>query len=420
MVEGRRPKESEMATQAAEKYETVVIGGGQAGLAAGYHLAQLDGSFVILDASERVGDSWRTRWPSLRLYSPAQYDGLPGMAFPAPRHSYPTAYEMADYLEAYAARYELPVRNGVHVDRLSKNGRGYVVVAGDRRFEAENVVVATGVMQAPVVPGFAADLDPSITQLHSLEYRSPAQLQAGSVLVVGAAHSGGDIAYEVAAEHRTVLSGRDTGQMPFRLESRRMRVVWPVLRFLATRVITVDTPIGRKARHEIRGHGGPLLRVKRSDLAAAGVERVLDRTVGVQDGFPVLENGRVLEVANVIWCTGFRPNYSWIDLPLEYEEGYPSQYRGAVASHPGLYFLGMLFLHSFSSMLVLGAGRDAKRVAKHIAARSKGRAPANEEVLVWNGMVSIVENDAQRAQKVPSSEAATPTRERRGRARTKR
>ncbi len=361
--------------QPSERVETIVIGGGQAGLAAGYHLARGEGSFVILDAGERVGDPWRARWPSLRLYSPARYDGLPGMGFPAPRNSYPTGHELADYLEAYASHFDLPVRNGVRVDRLSRNGQGYVVAAGDRRFEAENVVVATGVMQVPVVPDFASDLDPRITQLHSLDYRSPAQLQEGGVLVVGAAHSGGDIAHELAAEHRTVLSGPDTGQAPVPLESRRMRLAWPVLRFLATRVITVDTPIGRNARPKIRSSGGPLLRFRRSDLAAAGVERVFERTLGVENGLPVLEGGRVVEAANVVWCTGFRPDYGWIDLPLEYEDGYPSQYRGAVASHPGLYFVGMVFLHSFSSMLILGAGRDAERVAKQIASRSNG-APA--------------------------------------------
>jgi putative flavoprotein involved in K+ transport len=148
-----------------------------------------------------------------------------------------------------------------------------------------------------------------------------------------------------------------------------MRVAWPIMRLLWTRVITVDTPIGRKAKHHIRTQGGPLLRVKRADLAAAGVERVLERTVGVQDGLPVLENGRVVDVANVIWCTGFRSDYSWIDLPLELEDGLPKQYRGAVESEPGLYFVGMVFLHSFSSMLVLGAGRDGKRVAEHIGLR---------------------------------------------------
>jgi putative flavoprotein involved in K+ transport len=243
------------------------------------------------------------------------------------------------------------------------------VTAGARRFEAENVVVATGVFQTPVVPDFAAELDPGILQLHSRDYRSPAQLREGPVLVVGAAHSGSDIAFEVAAEHETILSGRDTGEIPLRIDGRPMRLVFPVLRFMATRVLTVDTPIGRKLRPEIRAHGGPLLRVKRSDLAAAGVERA-PRVAGVEGGLPVLEDGRVVEPANVIWCTGFRHDYSWIRFPLPIgEDGFPEQDRGAVRSVPGLYFVGMLFLHSFSSMLIIGAGRDAKRVAEHIAAQ---------------------------------------------------
>jgi len=373
--------------KSAEQFETVIIGGGQAGLATGYHVTRRGRPSVILDAGDRVGDSWRKRWPSLRLYTPAGYDGLPGMAFPAPRNSFPSGYEMADYLEAYATRFALPVRTGVHVDGLSREGERYVVAAGDQRIEALNVVVATGVMQRPVVPDFASELDPRIRQLHASDYQDPSQLQEGAVLVVGAAHSGGDIAFEVAGRHRTVLSGRSTGELPFSVESRRARVVKPVLKFLATRVLTMDTPVGRKMRSEIRSHGGPLLRVRSADLAAAGVERVLARTVGVENGLPVLDDGRVLEVANVVWCTGFRPDYTWIDLPLECEDGYPHQYRGAVPSLPGLYFVGMLFLYSFSSMLVLGAGRDAERVAKHIETRV-ARAPREDAVLVWNGTVS--------------------------------
>jgi putative flavoprotein involved in K+ transport len=368
-------KEADVAAREAERFETIIVGGAQAGLAAAYHLTRRGRSVVVLDASERVGDSWRKRWPSLRLYSPARFDGLPGMRFPAPRYSYPTGYEMADYLAAYADRFELPVRTGVQAEGLSRNGDGYIVKAGAHRFEADNVVVATGVFQSPFVPEFAAELDPGILQLHSNDYRSPAQLQEGGVLVVGAAHSGSDIAFEVArAGYSTVLSGRDTGQIPVPLESRRMRVTWPLLRFLWTRVLTVDTPIGRKKRAEIRTHGGPLLRIKAADLEAAGVERVFARTVGIQNGLPVLDDGRVLEVANVIWCTGFRPDYSWIDAPMSLDEdGYPEQTRGAVDSSPGLYFLGLPFLHSFSSMLILGAGRDAERVVKHIASKSNRR-----------------------------------------------
>jgi putative flavoprotein involved in K+ transport len=371
--------------QHAQHIETVIVGGGQAGLAVGYFLKQHERPFVILDANERVGDSWRKRWPSLRLYSPAKVDGLPGMPFPAARHSFPTATEMADYLETYADSFELPVRSGVRVDGVERNGDGYVITAGAERIHADHVVVATGVFQheSPIVPDFAAELDPRITQLHSADYRGPEQLRPGPVLVVGAAHSGGDIAYEVArAGHPTILSGRDTGQIPFDIEARPARLAFPVLAFVWTRVLTVSTPMGRKAKQAIRTHGGPLLRVKRADLAAAGVERVTERTVAVVDGKPALADGRVLEVENVVWCTGFRNDYGWLRLPVPLEpDGYPEQRRGAVPTLPGLYFVGMPFLHSFASMLILGAGRDGKRVAHHIAARSSKRPARTTEHL---------------------------------------
>ena len=293
------------------------------------------------------------------------------MRFPGRRASFPTTHEMADFLESYAARFELPVRTSTAVDTLTRNGERYVVTAGAKTFEADNVVVATGVMQKPVVPTFAPELDPRITQLHSSDYRNLSQLQEGRVLVVGASHSGADIAYEAAAEHETILSGRDTGQMPASIETRRGRAGQRVLFFVGSHVLTVDTPLGRKMRPHIRHGGAPLIRYRKKDLLAAGVQRVFARTVGVEDGLPVLDDGRVLDVRNVIWCTGFCPDYTWIKIPLEQDEdGYPAQYRGAVDSAPGLYFVGMLFLHSFASMLIAGTGRDAERVAEHLLARS--------------------------------------------------
>jgi len=360
-----------------ETFETVVVGGGQAGLATGYHLKQRGRSFVILDASERVGDPWRKRWDSLRLYSPASHDALPGMRFPAKRTSYPTTHEMADYLESYAAEVELPVRSGTAVEALAKDGDRFVLTCGDRIFEAENVVVATGVMQKPYVPSFAPALDPRITQLHSSDYRNPSQLQEGAVLVVGASHSGSDVAYEAAADHHTILSGVDNGQIPARVDTRRGRMGFRLLALAGKHVFTMDTPIGRKMREHVRHGGAPLLRYRRKELRAAGVERTLSRTVGVEGGLPVLDDGRVLDVRNVVWCTGFRPDFSWIEVPFEREDdGYPVQYRGAVGSAPGLYFVGLLFLHSFTSMLIYGAGRDAERVVEHLVSQPTRRSLA--------------------------------------------
>ncbi len=361
------------ATQApgpagVESVETVIIGAGQAGLATGYHLTRSGHACVILEADACVGAQWRRRWPSLRLYSAARLDGLPGMRFPASASSFPSAAQMADYLEAYAERFELPVRCGVTVDGLRRNGERYVVTTGSRRYEADNVVVASGGFRDPYVPQLAAQLDPAILQLHSSDYREPGQLRPGPVLVVGAAHSGADIACEVAAEHETVLSGPATGQLPFRCDGPLARhLMPPVLRVLATRVLTVRTPIGRKARAKVRSGGGPLLRHRSPELRAAGVERVLERTSAVVDGRPMLEGGRVIDAANVIWCTGFDNDYGWIacELPIG-DDGYPVQRRGAVDGCPGLYFVGLTFQDSFSSMLILGAGRDAAGVAAQI------------------------------------------------------
>jgi putative flavoprotein involved in K+ transport len=356
------------AVPSAETFDTVVIGGGQAGLAVGYYLKKRGRSFVILDANERIGGSWRTRtWSSLRLFTPARYDGLPGWPFPAPGWSYPTAREAADYLEAYAARFDLPVRTKMVVSRVAKDGDRYVVECGERRFEADRVVVATGFYGKPAVPEVASELDPRIVQMHSSEYRDPSQLRPGGVLLVGAGNSGADIGMEVSKRHRTWLSGRDKGQIPFRIEHPLRRLVVPLLWFVASHVLTVKTPIGRKVRPHVLEGGAPLIRVKSQDLLAAGVERVA-KTVGAHDGLPVLEDGRVMDVANVIWCTGFRQDFSWIEVPVFGDDSEPVHERG-VASEPGLYFVGLDFLYSFTSENVGGVGRDARHIAKHIASR---------------------------------------------------
>jgi putative flavoprotein involved in K+ transport len=351
--------------------ETVIIGAGQAGLATGYHLQRRGRPFVILDASSRVGDNWRRQWDTLKLYSPAQYDSLPGLPFPAPKWTFPGKDQVGDYLESYARHFELPVALETRVLRLEQEGEQYVVMTDRDRYRCDNVVVATGTFgRTPLVPEIADRLDPAILQMHSSGYRRQGQLRDGPVLVVGASHSGCDIAFEVAETHPTILAGRDCGQIPPPLDSRRMRMIFPVLLFAWRHVVTRRTPIGRKAMPHVRFHGGPMLRVKRADLAARRVERTTGRIVEVRDGLPVVD-GRPRDVANVVWATGFQQNFDWIRLPILGEDGYPRETRGVVTEAPGLFFCGLSFQYAFSSMLLAGAGRDAAYVVDRLVARKR-------------------------------------------------
>jgi len=288
-----------------EYVETLVIGGGQAGLAMGYQLSRRDLTYKIIDANLRVGDAWRNRWDSLRLFTPNRLNRLPGMPFPGYHWGFASKNEWADYLESYARKFGLEVETGIRVERLTREGDHFVATSGDRRFEADNVVVAMSSWQRPRLPDCASELDPGIVQFHVAEYKNPGQLQEGSVLVVGAGNSGAEVAIEVARTHEVLLSGPSTGAIPFRPESVVARVLMPFIgRIIFHRVLTLSTPIGRKVRSKMISTGEPLIRVKPKDLAAAGVERVA-RVTGVENGSPQLEDGRTVDVTNVVWCTGF-------------------------------------------------------------------------------------------------------------------
>ena len=330
--------------RAPERVQTVVIGGGQAGLSVGYHLARRGLPFVILDANERTGDSWRNRWDSLRLFTPARFNGLDGLPFPATPDEFPTKNQMGDYLEAYARHFRLPVRTGLRVKKVARHGSAYLVEAGDQAFEAEHVVIAMAKYQEPYVPPFAGELDSRIVQLHSSQYRNLAQLQPGNVLVAGAGNSGAEITRELAARHKVWMAGRDVGQIPFSLSSLPSRLFLArfVLRVLFHRVMTTDTPIGRKVRPKVLHAGGPLIRVKRRQLTDAGVEYA-PKVAGVKDGRPLLEDGRVLDVANIIWSTGFHPGFSWVDLPLFGDDTYRSTAEGWWRRSGGYILWGCIF-----------------------------------------------------------------------------
>lgn len=361
-----------------QRIQTIVIGAGQSGLSVGYHLARRGLPFLILDANPRVGDTWRNRWDSLRLFSPAVFDGLDGLPYPGPRYYFPTKNEMGDYLESYARHFKLPIRNGVKVDGVSRTEGGFLVTAGAERWLAENVVVAMASYQQPRIPEFAAMLNPSILQMHSSEYLRPSQVRPGGVLLVGSGNSGSEIALELAKHgHQTWVSGKPPGEVPFKVDGLAARLILGrlVLRGVFHRVLTVDTPLGRKARPKMMKSGVPLVRTKWKHLRKVGVVQV-GRTIGVRDGLPLLQDGSVLDVNTVVWSTGYHGESSWLNLPI-FDGHEPRHNKGIVESEPGLYFVGLHFLYSVSSAMIHGVGRDAERVVEHLANRRRMEMPTS-------------------------------------------
>jgi putative flavoprotein involved in K+ transport len=386
----RDPRDSQPGARASrrEHFDVVVIGAGQAGLCVGHYLAKHGLRFVILDAHARIGDVWRKRWDSLKLFTACRWDGLPGFGFPpSQKYTFPTKDEMGDYLESYAQHFALPVRTNSRVERVERRaGGGYVVRTAGGEYFADQVIVAMSSYQRPRIPEFARELDPGIVQLHSLEYKNPSQLRVGPTLIAGAGNSGSEIALDIAQGQKIWMAGRDVGYVPFRINSflGRLLCVPLLLRFVFHRIMTVKTPMGRRLRAKIMGHGAPLIRVRRWQLTAAGVERT-PRITGVRNGRPVLADGRVIEPANIVWCTGFHAGLEFIDLPIFDEHGEPQHESGVVSAAPGLFFVGLHFLHAMSSSMIHGVARDAERIANAAAARARTSSRGESEAVPVRG-----------------------------------
>lgn len=357
-------------------FDTVVVGGGQAGLIVGHALRERGIDFTILDASPRIGDAWRNRWDSLRLFTQAFMNGLPGMAFPGPANAFVGKNEVADFLEEYARKMGLPVRSGVRVERLTKDGDRFRLETTAGAFEARNVVVAMADYQKPYVPAFASELDPSIAQMHTVDYRNPSQLPDGPVLVVGLGNSGADIGLDVAGSRDTIVAGHESGAVPFKIEGRFGRNFGTrLVRFAMVKVLNTSTPFGRRARPKLLVKGPPLVRVRPKELNQAGVRRV-GRIEGVQDAKPLTAEGEALDVASVIWCTGYRSGFDWIDLPIFDDKGIPNHTRGIVEDVPGLYFVGLFFLHAVWSETITGVQPDVEYMVSHLAKHRSTPQPA--------------------------------------------
>ena len=338
--------------------DVAVIGAGQAGLAAGYHLRRAGADFRILEAHPRVGDSWRRRWDSLRLFTAARYSALPGLPFPGHRERFPGKEEVADYLETYSRRFELPIDLNAPIMRLTPTDGGFSIdtTAGD--YAARAVIVATGAYQRPHIPPLAERLEPDVEQLHSAHYRNPEQLTATRVLVVGGANSGSQIAEELAATRQVTLSrGGQLRRLP-------RRILGKSIHWWGDRLGLIAAP-----QHTLRGR-----LMKSDDLLIGTSHRQLARRYGVRHvgravdagGRTVrFDDGRTVDVDAVIWATGYQPDYSWIDAPIFAEDGRPAHRRGVTAV-PGLGFLGMYNQYSRGSALIAWVHLDAQHVVRHV------------------------------------------------------
>jgi putative flavoprotein involved in K+ transport len=360
----------ETVDRAYDRLEVAVIGAGQSGLAIGYFLAKQDRHFTIIEASDSIGTAWRSRWDSLVLFTPRRYDGLPGLQFPGNPDGYPGREEVIDYLESYASTFELPVQLNSAVQSVAATGDGFILDLGARTLQADQVVIATGPFQLPMVPPFAKDLASDVVQMHSTGYRRPSDVPGETVVVVGGGNTGFQIAKELSATHSVHLAiGSRQTPLPQRVLGRDL--FWWLTKTGLIRK-TVESRIGRRAQDRDTLIGSSTRDVKRH-----GVE-VKPRVVGASERTVTFEDGSELDVDAVIWATGYHSDYSWIDIPVFDDHGRPLHRRG-VTDHPGLFFLGLTWQHTRGSALLGWVKDDAEFISERIAANAADRGHAKVE-----------------------------------------
>ena len=350
---------------ASERFDVVVVGAGQAGLTMGYFLAQQGRRFVILEAADSIGSAWRTRWDSLLLFTPRRYSALAGLPFPGDPDGYPGRDEVIAYLEQYAAEFGLPVRLNSRVRSLTRADGRFIVGLEDTMLEADQVVVATGPFQVPNVPALTQELAPELFQTHSTGYMRPGDVPEGDVLIVGGGNTGYQIAKELSSTHHVTLAvGSRQKPLPQRVLGRDL-FWWLTKTGLISK--KVDSRIGRRLRHS-----DTLIGSSPRELKKHYSVDVKPRVVGASGKTIRFADDSELTFDAVIWATGYRPDYSWIDAPVLDPDG-RLQHRRGVTEVSGLYFLGLTWQHTRGSALIGWVKDDAEFLAERIEAVASGR-----------------------------------------------
>jgi len=340
----------------------IVVGAAQAGLSISYYLQKLGKNFIIVDKEDEVGASWLNRWDSLTLFTPTEFNHLPGLKFPAPKGHYPNKYEVADYFKLYAKEFNLPIKLNTFIEKIEKKEGRFIITHKNGRYEAKNVVIATGPFHIPYTPPCSEDIADDIFQIHSNYYKNPSQLNPGPAMVVGAGDSGFQILEEVSSdkERKTYYSGEtNIATLPQEILGKTLWWWFTKTGFLS---FSKNSFIGKRINHSRQPVIGTDVKgiLNRSNVIPVG------RTNDAHQEQIETEKETINDIKNIVWATGYRPNFSWIKGLELTPEGYPNHKRG-ISSMKGLYFIGLPWLHTRGSATLGGIKKDAKYLKKYIA-----------------------------------------------------